>query len=426
MARIRLSVFDALIDALPSRLVGARELPIPEFKDGKITLPFIGDVTTAWDWTDLDPANDNAEPNLNLTVMALILATNAETTRGGHAWTQTETSLCALGFTNMAHHYFEDEERINHPGMVFGKSTVKVSGKTVVAAVFRGSSSIEDAISDFKAEPGGFQDAGINATTELKAYLKAQGLSKEDTILFITGHSYGAATASLVTIMSAELAERDSIFGYSFATPNYIRHGLTGDGMKMFSFDSNEDVVPQVPVGPNLDKTGVCLKYDRLGIKLEDPARYERFLKIYSYFRGKNFDEDTEDVMPKEYSGYRGPVRHKVNSVIVRNHMPYTYMALILSALDDERAYSYISLPADDADGSVRLKVTMYAGEVYRLPFAGNADSPVRLTWASSDDSVVTVTEAGMLKAVAAGTTSLVATAADGKSATVAVTVMGA
>ena len=48
-------------------------------------------------------------------------------------------------------------------------------------------------------------------------------------VYFITGHSYGAATASLVTIMSADIAERDSIFGYSFATPTYIRHGLTGE-----------------------------------------------------------------------------------------------------------------------------------------------------------------------------------------------------
>ena len=72
------------------------------------------------------------------------------------------------------------------------------------------------------------------------------------TTLFITGHSYGAANASLVGILSRDLAEPDSIFCYPFATPNYNRHGLTGDGMKMFSFDSNEDIVPQVPIGSNL------------------------------------------------------------------------------------------------------------------------------------------------------------------------------
>ena len=87
-----------------------------------------------------------------------------------------------------------------------------------------------DFISDAKAEPGGFHQAGINATNELRAYCSSQKLTKENTILFITGHSYGASSASLVGIMSTDLAERDSIFCYSYATPNYIRNGLTGEG----------------------------------------------------------------------------------------------------------------------------------------------------------------------------------------------------
>ena len=321
-------------------------LETPEFVDGKISLPFFNDVTTTWDWSDFDPANPNNEPNLNLTVAGLILSANAEVTRGAHAWSQTESNLTALGFTNIVHHYFEDEEKINFPAMVFARSTEKVAGKYVVAAVYRGTSSIKDFISDIKAQPGGFVKAGVNATNELRSYIRSQGLTKENTILFITGHSYGAATASLVTIMSTDLAERDSIFGYAFATPNYLRDGLTGEGMKMFSFDSNEDIVPQVPIGHDLDKTGVCLKYDLQDYKLNDLPRYERFLKLYKYFRGNNYDEDC-DFLPPEYSGYWGAVRIAIDVNIVRNHMPYTYMALILSELDDETAYSYIA-PSDD------------------------------------------------------------------------------
>ena len=104
-----------------------------------------------------------------------------------------------------------------------------------------------------------------------------------------------------MTIVSADIAERDSVFGYYFATPYYIRHGLT-ENMKMFSFVSKEDVVPRVPVGPGLDKTGVCIKYDRLDYKLNNPARYERFLRLYKYFRGNSYDGDS-DFLPDEYSG---------------------------------------------------------------------------------------------------------------------------
>ena len=407
------SALDSLLQALPVKLNVRDTRPIPEakFVDGKITLPFLHDVTTVWDWADLDPANPNDVPNLNLTVMGLILASNAEVTRGASAWTQTENTLAAIGFTNMAHRYFEGDEKINCPAMVFGRSTVQVKGKYVVAAVYRGSSSLVDAISDIKAEPGGFHEAGINATNELRSYCRSQGLTKENTILFITGHSYGAATTSLVTIMSTDLAERDSIFGYSFATPNYIRHGLTGDGMKMFSFDSNEDVVPQVPVGPGLDKTGVCIKYDRLDYQLNDPARYARFEKLYEYFRGKSFEADS-DFMPEEYTGNRGLLRLAVNTEIVRNHMPYTYMALILSALEDEAACSYIAI---DNSKASRLSFAMTAGEAYKLPDG--------FAWKSSDVTVASVSEQGMLSAVSAGTATLTATTEDGRSAVLEVQV---
>ena len=421
MIHLKLSVFDALLKGL-SLKPGDPKLAGPD-EDGRIKLPFLHDVTTTWLWSDLDPANPNDAPNLNLTVMGLILATNAETTRGAHAWTQTENSLSALGFTNLYHRFFEGEEQINHPAMVFGRSTRTVGGKYVVAAVYRGSSSLEDAISDLKAEPGGFHKAGINATNELRSYVESQGLTKENTILFITGHSYGAATASLVTIMSADIAERDSIFGYSFATPNYIRYGLTGKGMKMFSFDSNEDVVPQVPVGPGLDKTGVCLKYDRLDYKLNDPARYARFLRLYRYFREKDYEEDS-DFMPDEYSGNRTRVKVPVNNIIVRNHMPYTYMALILSALSDEEVDSYIAPAPVKARDFGLFGLEMVVGEAYRLPRTGLGLKKPELSWDTSDENVIFISDSGLLTAKGVGTAKLTVTAEDGKQASISIRVL--
>ena len=316
-----------------------------------MVLPFLHDITTTWDWSDLNFENGNETPNLNLAVAALVLATNIETTVGDHAWDLVESSLGKLGFIHMAHHYFEREEKINYPAMVFARSAQPVNGKYVVAAVYRGSSSTEDFISDLKAEPGGFHKAGINASNELRAYVKGQGLTKENTALFITGHSYGAAVASLVGIQTTDLAEREAIFCYSFATPNYIRNGLTGDGMKMFCYATNEDIVPQVPVGPNLDKTGVVITFDRMDLKLRHPEQYERFLRLYHHFRDKDFDEDS-DFMPVEYS-FKTPVRIPVNNTVIRSHMPYTYMALILSELPDETAYAYIPRKTDRAKADV-------------------------------------------------------------------------
>ncbi len=429
MRRVRFSVLDALQNAIPSIAEGVG-IKLPSLNEVspaaeqprdanpmRISLTFCPDpITTTWDWSDLDYTNPNDAPNLNLTVMALILATNIDSTVGDHAWSLVEKNLIRLGFTNVVHHYFERAERISHAAMVFARSIEPVNGKYVVAAIYRGSSSIEDAISDAKSELDGFCDAGVNGLNMLKAYINSQGLTKENTTLFITGHSYGAANASLVGIMSTELAERDSVFCYPFATPNYNRHGLTGEGMKMFSFDSNEDVVTQVPIGPNLDKTGVDIKYDRLDIQLNQPERYERFLRLYKYFRPKGYEEDS-DFLPDAYSGNRGPVKKKVNTLIIRNHMPYTYMALILSEQPDEVIDTYIG------EGE-NLVLEMSVGEVYKLPGLGKGEKGAALIkWNASDDAVASVNGLGLLSAKTAGTTKLTATATNGRQAVVEVRV---
>ena len=110
-----------------------------------IKMPFLHnmtpDIRARWSLADFDPNSPNDVPNQNLKVMALILATNIESTVGDHAWSLIEYSLNRLGFTNIVHHYFEAAHKINHPAMAFGRSIDTVNGKTVVAAVYRGSSS---------------------------------------------------------------------------------------------------------------------------------------------------------------------------------------------------------------------------------------------------------------------------------------------
>ena len=157
--------------------------------------------------------------------------------------------------------------------------------------------------------------------------------------------------------MSTDLADRDSIFCYTLAAPNYYRDGLTGDGMKMFTFYSTEDIVPQVPTGPTLDKTGVEIIYDRLDIQKNHPEQYQRFLRIYKYFRHRDYDKDF-DFLSEEYTLTQSskktqadddifnltdsPEDSRVDEDLFRVHMTYTYIALILSELPDDAIDSYI------------------------------------------------------------------------------------
>ena len=328
-------------------------------KDNRLSMTFMKEpISTVWNWSDLDYAHSNDEPNINLTVMALILTTNIECTIGDNAWSLAESNLSQLGFENIVHYHFEEEEDISCAAVMFARSKKPVHGKYVVAAVYRGTSSDADIISDVKSQlVDGFYDAGLAGSYKLREYIYSQNLTKENTTLFITGHSYGAANASLVSIMSTDLADRDSIFCYTLAAPNYYRDGLTGDGMKMFTFYSTEDIVPQVPTGPTLDKTGVEIIYDRLDIQKNHPEQYQRFLRIYKYFRHRDYDKDF-DFLSEEYTLTQSskktqadddifnltdsPEDSRVDEDLFRVHMTYTYIALILSELPDDAIDSYI------------------------------------------------------------------------------------
>ena len=318
-------------------------------KDLRVSMPFMTEpISTVWNWSDLDYAHSNDEPNINLTVMALILATNIECTIGDNAWSLVESNLAQLGFENIVHYYFEEEEDISCAAMVFARSKKPVHGKYVVAAIYRGTSSYADVLSDLKSQlVDGFYEAGVEAADKLREYVHSQNLTKENTTLFITGHSYGAANASLVGILSTDMAERDSIFCYPIAAPNYYRDGLTSDGMKMFTFDSAEDIVPQVPVGATLDKTGIEFIYDRPDIQKNHPEQYQRFLRVYKYFRHRDYDKDY-DFMSEAFtlatSSEEPPEETRVDDDAFRVHMTYTYIALILSEYPDDVIDSYIGV----------------------------------------------------------------------------------
>ena len=79
----------------------------PAAEDSKIKQWFFKDMNTRWDFSDLDYNNPNDAPNLNLTVMGLILSAVIDCTVGKHAWDLTEQTLEKLGFTDIRHHYFE-------------------------------------------------------------------------------------------------------------------------------------------------------------------------------------------------------------------------------------------------------------------------------------------------------------------------------
>ena len=156
----------------------------------------------------------------------------------------------------------------------------------------------------------GFYEGGRNCADSLKDYISSfDGADRENTILFITGHSLGAATANVVGRLSREYAKTES---------------------------NTDDVVPTVPyrIPPHyFSKIGTEHLFDRGAMGQDQRLRFER---AYHYFRGMSFEED-RDLLGL---GFR-----KTDNVIyekLKNHLCHTYMSFILSELSDEEMSHYM------------------------------------------------------------------------------------
>ncbi len=96
----------------------------------------------------------------------------------------------------------------------------------------------------------GFADAREYVYARLKEYMSRNGINKDNSILLITGHSRGAATANLLAaylIDENSLVSPDRLFTYTFATPNVAKIVKVGDKYNsIFNIVNPEDFVTKV------------------------------------------------------------------------------------------------------------------------------------------------------------------------------------
>ena len=182
---------------------------------GKVSVPFANkSVLLSWNWNDFKESSYTE--NRRLAAAGIAIAGNAAASDyGSSPYAKVEKTVRALGFTKNIKHLYYSSTKEDYPGMTFAMSSQKVGGKTVVLAVFKGTSSWDDIVTDAKSQLDGFQPAGKHALSELKKYLSGQKLTSKNTILYIVGHSYGGAVASLVAV-------------FALITPSYIDTALYG------------------------------------------------------------------------------------------------------------------------------------------------------------------------------------------------------
>ncbi|MBP3217708.1 MAG: hypothetical protein J6M46_04990 [Lachnospiraceae bacterium] len=306
-----------------------------------ITVSFLKQMRIAWNWDDLLQDATAPEANLNLAMAGLVLSNDVEMTSK-----MGEKVLQQLGFEEISSEHYRfstrTRNRVSKPARTFGHKLLEKDGKQyhVICAVFKGTTTLPDTITDAKSIVDGFFWGGKSCADSLGKYIsRFEGANKDNTILFITGHSLGASTANVVGRLAREFARDESNFVYAFASPNYETNGEWNNGKSYpnFHYYTNaNDVVPTVPpkMPPTFfSKIGTehLFTYSAMG---EEQKR--RFLRAYTYFRGMTFEEDT-DLLGLGLQQSEGLVYKAL-----KNHLCHTYMSFLLSELTDEEIGNYL------------------------------------------------------------------------------------
>lgn len=300
----------------------------------RIRVWFFKDLYIEWDWNDLLRDAETSDANVNLAIAGLILSNNVEiSARTG------ETVLRQLGFDDIRSDYYllssENRNRVSDPARTFAHRLVEKDGKDhhIFCAVIKGTTTLPDCITDIKSVNDGFYEGGRNCADSLKEYIDSfDGACKENTVLFITGHSLGASVANVTGRLSREFVSPGSEFVYTFASPNYETDGEQNDG-KLYSnfhyYSFIEDIVPKVPLSippKYFTKIGHGHLFDLSALKDEQKLRFQR---VYEYFRGTSFEDD------KDLLGLGLRASESMSYKALKRHLCHTYMSFILSELPD-------------------------------------------------------------------------------------------
>lgn len=200
--------------------------------------------------TELDSAllQDNAAMNNTLAVNSVRLADacydGQEAMKG---------KMNALGFEVLISDYSECTFGEDHVAYTLARKKVLAGGEAffIYALAIRGTNGVYEWISNLAVEGnlpfhGGFAGAANNLFSAVEKYITTP---KEKNILWVTGHSRGAAVANYFAgaMMNGNpYVPEKSIHAYTFACPSVTKK--PNKSQNIYNFNFREDIVPQVPL----------------------------------------------------------------------------------------------------------------------------------------------------------------------------------
>ncbi len=192
-----------------------------------------------------------------------------------------------MGYTVLAQENYSDSATKNNFDRVaftLAKKKLKSSNFTVYAIFIRGTAMNNEWYSNFDIGRYGTGHKGfLNAAKEVVKYIEDNRIidtPKENTKLWFTGHSRGAAVANIIagewSLGSGTYASRENIYAYTYACPNVNFSGNIYGLKNIYNFNNPCDLVTELP----LEKWGFC----RYGITISMPTSGDLYEKLKSWF----------------------------------------------------------------------------------------------------------------------------------------------
>ena len=316
-------------------------------------------VDLNWGWELFN--KDSSEYDHNLAMAGLILSQAAELGKA-----EIEQRYKALGFNNIRAVYYDTKkDYMDMPAACFASSIIKFgdNNKYIVSITVRGTDLDDrgDIQTDLGSVIYGFNTAANNVRTEFRAYyeslsnLYGETVNTDNSIVFITGHSLGGAIAGqLGQMLEGVCGHRNSIFDYTFASPNYQTFNYDkASYTNIHNIINIQDVVPTVPWG--YGKYGHCWYYD----SCEDGMN-QYLTSVYT-------EEEWNDIQNALHDNtliFVGAMNRGITG-ITANHICQTYLACMLKDIpsnigegaESQYSLSSIHCPVDikiyDNDGNI-------------------------------------------------------------------------
>jgi len=231
---------------------------LPQLSNVSLTFGDGTSVEASWGWDLFNRDASFSKRSSYDENLAKVAAYLCEGTYQGKG--EIESRMQALGFSDPVSEYFEGGLETNTSPMTVASDVVTVDDDQflIVAVAVRGTNDLGDFVTDLRSgvfNVDGFSEAGEAGMAVVRDYCESRqkqyGIDASHTVLFVTGHSLGAAIAGQIAgNLENEISNRGRIFAYTFASPYYETHGKNvGDFTNIHNVVNSEDAVPKFPLG---------------------------------------------------------------------------------------------------------------------------------------------------------------------------------